>query len=364
MAYWTSIYSGETWDKLLSMPDKFIGAPERRWSTMQRIKVGDIIFAYVTGISRYVAIMEVTGAPFKDDSIFGEGYPCCAPVKILLQLDLEHAVPVKQLQELSIFQTEGSNKSWPVHFRRSPVKEKEKDAQIIMRALENAAQNPVVRPIDPKKLYRKVYRTAEDVSVSIPEDENGDVEETASPESERTLSHTDIQGILLTMGQAMGLGLWVANNDKNKSFEGQHFSTFTNLRKEFPFRYDIASQRTIELIDVIWFEGNSICAAFEIEHTSSIYSGILRMADLMTMQPNIDIPLYIVAPDERQEKIVREINRPIFKQALRKPLAQICRYIPYSKLLSKFEIAREQGFLSHLTPSFLDEIAEEVDTDI
>ncbi|RMG82809.1 MAG: EVE domain-containing protein, partial [Chloroflexi bacterium] len=98
MAYWTSIYSVETWDRLLSMPNKFIGASKKRWSTIQKIKVGDIIFAYVTGISRYVAIMEVTGAPFKDESIFGEGYPYCAPVKILLQLDLEHAVPVKELQ--------------------------------------------------------------------------------------------------------------------------------------------------------------------------------------------------------------------------------------------------------------------------
>ncbi|RMG90123.1 MAG: hypothetical protein D6712_00425, partial [Chloroflexi bacterium] len=160
------------------------------------------------------------------------------------------------------------------------------------------------------------------------------------------------------------LGLWVANNDKNSSFEGQAFNTLPNLKKQFPFRYDDASQRTIELIDVIWFDGNSICAAFEVEHTSSVYSGILRMADLMAMQPNIDIPLYIVAPDERREKVIREINRPIFKQALRKPLAQICRYISYSALLEKFEIARNQGFLSHLTPSILDEIAEEVDTDI
>jgi hypothetical protein len=29
------------------------------------------------------------------------------------------------------------------------------------------------------------------------------------------------------------------------------------------------------------------------------YSGLLRMADLLALQPNVSIPLYIVAPDER-----------------------------------------------------------------
>src|SRR5690242_21750466 len=33
----------------------------------------------------------------------------------------------------------------------------------------------------------------------------------------------------------------------------------------------------------------SIVRAFEVEHTTSVYSGILRMADLLALQPNMDI---------------------------------------------------------------------------
>src|SRR5690606_31880170 len=101
------------------------------------------------------------------------------------------------------------------------------------------------------------------------------------------------------------------------------------LRSSLPIQFDQATNRTIELIDVLWLSGNSIIAAFEIEHTTAVYSGLLRMADLITMQPNINIPLFIVAPDERGEKVRTEINRPVFSKALKQSLPKICRYIPY-----------------------------------
>ena len=50
----------------------------------------------------------------------------------------------------------------------------------------------------------------------------------------------------------------------------------------------------------------------EIEHTTSIYSGLLRMSDLVAMQPNLQIPLFIVAPDVRRNKVIEEVNRPTF----------------------------------------------------
>ena len=52
--------------------------------------------------------------------------------------------------------------------------------------------------------------------------------------------------------------------------------------------------------------------AFEVEHTTAIYSGLLRMADLLALQPNMQIKLHILAPEERWEKVLREIKRPVF----------------------------------------------------
>ena len=52
--------------------------------------------------------------------------------------------------------------------------------------------------------------------------------------------------------------------------------------------------------------GNSIVAAFEIESTTSIYSGLLRMSDLLALQPNLALQLYHVAPEERAAKVQQE----------------------------------------------------------
>jgi hypothetical protein len=56
-----------------------------------------------------------------------------------------------------------------------------------------------------------------------------------------------------------------------------------------------------------------VVAAFEVERTTSIYSGLLRMSDLATLSPNLNFPLYIVAPEGRMDKVRRELSRPTFQ---------------------------------------------------
>jgi hypothetical protein len=67
----------------------------------------------------------------------------------------------------------------------------------------------------------------------------------------------------------MGLDVWVAKNDKNKSYKGQLFSSIKHVKNTLPLQFDEATTRTIQLIDVLWLKGNSIEAAFEIETKSS-----------------------------------------------------------------------------------------------
>ena len=41
-------------------------------------------------------------------------------------------------------------------------------------------------------------------------------------------------------------------------------------------------------------------------------AGILRMADVSALHPNVNIKLHIVAPYARGEKVFQEIQRPVF----------------------------------------------------
>jgi hypothetical protein len=61
---------------------------------------------------------------------------------------------------------------------------------------------------------------------------------------------------------------------------------------------------------MLWLKGRAIIRAFEVEHTTAIYSGLLRMADLCALLPNINVKLHIVSPESRQDKVFREISRP------------------------------------------------------
>jgi hypothetical protein len=56
-----------------------------------------------------------------------------------------------------------------------------------------------------------------------------------------------------------------------------------------------------------------VAAAFEVERTTSVHSGLLRMADLAALAPNLSFPLYVVVPRARLEKVRRELARPTFQ---------------------------------------------------
>jgi len=97
--------------------------------------------------------------------------------------------------------------------------------------------------------------------------------------------------------------------------------------QELPPQFNDATQRTIELIDVLWLKGNSILSAFKVESTTSNYSGLLRMSDLLSLQPNLDIKLFLLAGDERRDKVRQEILRPTFELKTKTPLKGMRVYL-------------------------------------
>ncbi|MGC2660672.1 MAG: hypothetical protein WA324_22175 [Bryobacteraceae bacterium] len=121
--------------------------------------------------------------------------------------------------------------------------------------------------------------------------------------------------------------------------------------------YDDTTLRTIEQIDVLWLRRRSIVRAFEVERTTSVYSGMLRMADLLALQPNMDIKVHILAPEAKRDKVFQEIRRPVFSLLNRGPLAESCTYLSYDSLK---EIAglKHLDYISH---SVLDEYSEEAE---
>ena len=87
----------------------------------------------------------------------------------------------------------------------------------------------------------------------------------------------------------------------------------------------------MRLIDVVWVDPQTsqFSAAFEVEHTTSIYSGIVRMLDLALGTPVAgNCALFLVAPDNRRDKVAEQLQRPAFSRVSELGI----RYLPYSQL--------------------------------
>ncbi|MBI3580953.1 MAG: hypothetical protein HY098_02570 [Nitrospinae bacterium] len=124
--------------------------------------------------------------------------------------------------------------------------------------------------VDAKKLAREPIFSVKSkrgkreitVNVTVPEPEeiltspkNGHSGD--DPVAPTTTRHTEIQHRLLTLGSEMGLDTWVANNDRLRTWQGQTLGSLPNIISELPTQFNDATQRTIELIDVLWLKGNS-----------------------------------------------------------------------------------------------------------
>jgi len=120
--------------------------------------------------------------------------------------------------------------------------------------------------------------------------------------------HTEIQWRLIRLGNRSNFDVWIPTGDKSKEFDGNKFRDF--VIKEFQETIDVPLY--IKNIDTVWKLGHSIKSAFEIEHSTSIYSGILRLSDLKSLTPNSNYPLFIVANRNRKNKVFEQLRRPTF----------------------------------------------------
>ncbi len=152
-------------------------------------------------------------------------------------------------------------------------------------------------------------------------------------------THTEIQGWLRELGLALGYRVWVASNDRNRRFADGRLAD--GCLDCLPGPLDAAAAaEAIRLIDVLWIEldSNRVAAAFEVEHSTSIYSGIVRMLDLALGLPEHTAnAFFLVAPDEREPDVRTQLGRPAFSR-----IGDLdVRFLPYSELRTHREaIAR------------------------
>lgn len=130
-------------------------------------------------------------------------------------------------------------------------------------------------------------------------------------------THTEIQAWLRDLGHALGYDVWIAANDRSRPWGDGKLADgcLVSLPSSVTAMPGVDAVR---LIDVLWLERHGagrVIAGFEVEHTTSIYSGIVRLLDLALGTPEGSVPeVFLVAPDAREADVRDQLARPAFSR--------------------------------------------------
>jgi len=147
----------------------------------------------------------------------------------------------------------------------------------------------------------------------------------AARASER--SHTTVQGWLRDLGLALGFQVYIAANDRSRAWADGKLADKC-IAELPPAILSAPGADAVRLIDVLWLQGEDVVAAFEVEHSTSIYSGIVRLLDLAYGASSATRSLFLVAPDARENEVRMQVRRPAFRG-----IGELgVRYLPYGEL--------------------------------
>lgn len=147
------------------------------------------------------------------------------------------------------------------------------------------------------------------------------------------LSHNQVQTLLGGIGVAKGFDIWIPPNDRARL----DWTLTDRFNSTNSLPSSLLAVRTIaEEVDVIWIDrgGGTPAALYEVEHSTPIYSGLLRLNDVHLTVPSARLRFGIVSNDVRRALFVRQLDRPTFKAS---GLREICTFFEYRNVFGWHE---------------------------
>jgi hypothetical protein len=365
MTFFTNLFSPDTYETFSRSDRSVSGFSRHQLAWAKRVQKGDRFVCYMTKLSRWVGVLEVLGECYADDSplFYPEGDPYVIRFKVrpVVWLSKEQAIPIreKHIWDALSFTKAVSQGSptWTGKVRISLNKLSDEDGEFLqgqILAQQTAAKVYVVDEDEYRRwLAQKVRRADKVVPVTVPSEDEAEEPEDSEDKAQSVRESAKIQALLAVIGEKMGFKIWVPKSDRSAVLQEWTPADGT-LISVLPLNYNEPTLQTIEQIDVLWLKGRAIVRAFEVEHTTAVYSGILRMADLLALQPNMDIKLHIVAPEARKARVMGEIQRPVFSLLEKGPLSEYCTFLTYGSVQDLANLRH----LQYLSDGVLEEYAE------
>ena len=139
------------------------------------------------------------------------------------------------------------------------------------------------------------------------------------------LSHSQIQSILAGIGQLKGYDLWIPPHDR-EGLDSSKVAT-SYIRNSLPDTY-LSVEDILREVDVVWIQhgASQIQALYEVEHSTPIYSALLRFNDVYLDNPTLRPQYVVVADQSRRPLFAKQVSRPTFRYS---GLNKLCTFLEY-----------------------------------
>ena len=136
--------------------------------------------------------------------------------------------------------------------------------------------------------------------------------ETAKITDIPALSHSQVQTLIGSIGLSKGFDVWIPRNDRGK-LDWSLTQPF-EIAAEIPYQFH-SIENILSEVDILWIErgAGKLRRLFEVEHSTPIYSGLLRFNDVHLTVANVQASYNIVSNDERRSLYVSQLRRPTFR---------------------------------------------------
>lgn len=144
----------------------------------------------------------------------------------------------------------------------------------------------------------------------------------------QNLTHSQVQTLLAGIGHLKNYQVFVPERDAG-GLEWTMTEQFA-LRANIPSGFEQV-RGVLSEIDVIWIARGSeaIEGLFEIEHSTTVYSGLLRFNDILLTDPKVS-RFTIASNETRRALFSRQLFRPTFRKS---GLAELTSFLEYSNVL-------------------------------
>ncbi len=370
MNYYLYLFSPKTWKTFCEKGGKIAGVRNRQRNQLKnKLNKGDLLISYCGDFSRFIGILEFKGNIRKDEEPYfvnrNDPFIWRFDVegkKFINFSEAEKSIPLKNMledsgakqkfldnTEYSGNRSEGQilSNTFSSLFGQSSLRKI--DSDIAKKVVDIMLQNKDSFILNEKD--QKELSIIEEIDRDFIEkdDEMEEVDECGFNDDEKKI-HSKMQAKLAKLAEKWNYNVWIPRSDKDRVKKQEEIFNEDTFIDKLPTAYSEDVLKVIKNIDVIWINGNSMPCAFEVENTTTIYSGLLRLNDFAKLMPDNTMKFYIVSHSERYEKFNREINRPSFKD-----IYDRTSFLSYESLMKLFQ---KDVKVEMIRTDMLDEIAD------